>query len=126
MLAALYRLLQPRSGAVATPAKAAAAPVWSTPFRALVPVMALVVVLRIFAPWAKDDLNNYFERLADALEHSLEQSVEFHQADAPKGAPSRPPVQPRAQNRPGGANRPAGKPGARTRSATASGAETAS
>jgi len=111
MLAALYRFLQSRRDAIATPAKAASAPVWSTPFRALVPVIALAMVLRIFVLWAKDDLNRYFERLADVLEHALEQAVAFHQADVPKGAPSRPPVQPRAQSRPGGSTRPAGKPG---------------
>jgi hypothetical protein len=90
--------------------------VWGVPFAFLVPMMGLVGVARLLAPWAKADLNLYFGRLAELLEESLAQAVAYRKAGAVAHAPSQPPRQPRAQARPTGAARPGGKPGARARS----------
>lgn len=112
MLPLLYRHVQPRNDAHSAPGKAAAVAVWMTPFVALAPCMAAVLIARLLAPWAKDDLNRFMAQLVGLFETSLAQAVAYRKAGAMEGVPSRPPAQPRAQSRPGGTRRPAGKPGA--------------
>lgn len=80
--------------------------VWVAPFVFLVPPMLAVGLIRVVAPWTRQDCDRYLKRLASLLEGSLTTSVAYRTAWPANRRPPRSPERPRNRTRPLEAARP--------------------